>query len=70
MINEKINDDIINIIISYIFSKCDYCRKCIYYKELINDCIIYKEKKFFVIYDNICIYCLHKLSYKHRIIHC
>lgn len=64
-----INEDIVNIILSFIFTKCDFCKQSTYYKELIQDCIIYEEKKHFVIYDYVCIFCLHKISYKFKIIH-
>lgn len=64
-----INEDIVNIILSFIFTKCDFCKKSTYYEELIQDCIIYEEKKYFVIYDKVCIDCLHKISYKFKIIH-
>ena len=64
-----IYEDIIKIILSFTFAKCDYCLKSIHYTDLIKDCIIYEEKQYFVIYDIICIYCLHQLSCKFKIIH-
>lgn len=65
----ELSEDIVNTIISFIFTDCDYCFETIHFKELIKDCIIYKEKKHFVTYDKVCIYCLHKISYKFKIIH-
>lgn len=63
------HEDIINIILSFLFTNCDYCFKTIHFKELIQNCIIYEEKKHFITYDKVCIHCLHKISYKFKIIH-
>ena len=65
----ELSEDIVNIIISYLFDECENCFKYFHNNELIQYCWIYMEQNSIVIYDIICIHCLNKFYCKHKIMH-
>ena len=43
----ELPDELINIILEYVFGECDHCLKKIYFKNLHKKVIIYKYKSIF-----------------------
>lgn len=63
-----LNEDVINIINSYLFGYCDCCNKKKYYYNLFNYCIIFIKNNN-IKYDLICILCINKYNQRYKILH-
>lgn len=65
----QISEDIVNIIISYLFDECHNCFEYFHHTELIQYCLIYVEDDCIVTFDLVCIHCLNRYYSKSKILH-